>query len=242
MDWAKKETLFNKSLANQLPSSLALSADGRYVSWVARGEDIAGPAQVWRGEVDSGKVELVSVATDGVSEADGNCKSAAFSADGRFVAFASLASNLVADDTNNAKDVFLRDLQTGQTLLVSRTPAGTPGNGWSLQPFFSADGRSLFFLSHAPDLAPGDYNQGVDLFKIEILADSGLLAVIQRNLNTGQARLLWNGAPEKSYQIQFKDDLRAGEWSTVPGTFTGEGGVDISPTSPHRFFRVVELP
>jgi hypothetical protein len=220
----------------------ALSADGRFLAWLSPGAAAGSGNQVWRADVDTGTVVLVSVGADGSSEANGNSKFVALSADGRYVAFASLADNLVPGDTNGAKDVFLRDVVTGQTLLVSRTPDGAPGAGWSLQPFFSANGRSLFVLSYAPDLAPGDYNQAVDLFKVEIVADSGLLLVIQRNLTTGQAQLLWNAQPGKSYAVEFKDDLAAG-WTRLPGEFTGDAPVEVNPAaSERRFFRVVGLP
>ena len=241
VEWTDGQLKFAQPLDQQVPSDLDLSADGRFVVWVSRRPSEAA-TQVWRGDVESGTVALVSVAADGASEGNGNSTSAAISADGRYVGFASLADNLVADDTNGVKDVFLRDLQTGETLLVSRTPAGRPGGGWSLEPFFSADGRSLFFLSHAPDLAPGDYNEATDLFQVEVLGDSPLLVVIQRNLATGQAQLLWNGQPGRSYGVEFQDDLGA-PWTRVPGTFAGNAPVDVNPSSgARRFFRVVELP
>jgi Tol biopolymer transport system component len=191
--------------------------------------------------VDSGAVTLVSFAADGASEGNGDSTQASLSADGRYVAFASLASNLVANDTNNAKDVFLRDLQTGQTLLVSHTPAGVPGHGWSFRPFFSADGRSLFFLSQAPDLAAGDLNQSADLFQVEI-AGNGPLVVIRRQLAAGRAELMWNGAPGKTYGIEHTDQL-GGQWIRLPGDFSGDTPVDLDTTAAaQRFFRVIELP
>ncbi len=116
----------------------SLSADGRSVAWTSPSSPSRAVNQVWRADVDAGTIMLVSVAPDGITEGNGNSKFASLSADGRYVAFASLADNLVADDTNGAMDVFLRDLQTGRTLLVSRTPSGAPGGGWSLRPFFSA--------------------------------------------------------------------------------------------------------
>jgi hypothetical protein len=165
------------------------------------------------------------------------------SADGRYIAFASLADNLVPDDLNQAKDVFLRDRQTGQTLLVSRGPGGLPGNGWCLQPFFSADGHSLFFLSHASDLAAGDANQTVDLFKVEIVSETNLLLVIRRDLSTGQAHLLWPAQTGKQYAIEFKDSLESADWTRMPGTFDGTAAVDVDPqASARRFFRLVVLP
>jgi Tol biopolymer transport system component len=208
VDRVRDQIVLSNLIERTTGGNPALNADGRYVVWAAPTSPANPTHQVWRADVDSGAVTLVSVAADGVSEGNGDSTHAALSADGRYVAFASLASNLVANDTNNAKDVFLRDLQTGQTLLVSRSPLGAPGRGWSFRPFFSADGRSLFFLSQAPDLAAGDLNQSVDLFKVEIVG-SGPLVVIRRQLNTGRAELMWNGAPGKTYAIEHTDQLGA---------------------------------
>jgi Tol biopolymer transport system component len=76
------------------------------------------------------------------------------SADGRYVAFGSYSSDLVAGDTNgNLQDVFVRDLQTGTTTLVSQNAAGTAsGNGASYSNGISADGRYVAFQSLATDL------------------------------------------------------------------------------------------
>lgn len=242
VDWAANTLLFSNFTRASVFEPPMLSAEGRFVTWLAPGAD-GSTYQVWRADVDAGTVALVSVAADGTSEANGTCRHAALSADGRYAAFASLADNLVANDTNGAMDVFLRDLQTGRTLLLSRTPDGEAGEGWSLRPFFSADGRSLFFLSHASDLAAGDFNEAADLFKVEILGTStGPLLVLQRNLTTGRAQLLWSGSPGKRYAVEFTDEVGTA-WTRLPGEFTAGEPVEVDPTaSARRFFRVVELP
>jgi len=86
------------------------------------------------------------------------------SADGRYVAFQSAASNLVLGDTNGALDVFVRDMQTATTECVSVNPAGVPANGTSTAPSISADGRYVAFQSSASDLVPGDTNNVGDIF------------------------------------------------------------------------------
>lgn len=242
MDWAINRQMSAWGLpARVVPSGLRLSADGRFVAWLAANSTTDALKQVWRGDVSTGTIALVSTAPDGVSEGNGDSKYTAISPNGRYVTFATLANNLVTNDINGAEDVFLRDMETGQTLLVSRTLSGAPGSGWSFQPFFSADGQSVFFLSGAPDLAAGDYNQGVDLFKVEIIADSDLLLVIRRNLVTGGAELLWNGQPGKSYRVEFKDDLPAADWTLMPGEFAGDAPVALDPAAgERRFFRLRE--
>ena len=85
----------------------------------------------------------------------------AISADGRFVAFISDATNLVPGDTNGRYDVFVRDRQTGTTRRVSVGPGGVQGNGDSFDPAISADGRFVAFDSYATNLVPGDTNGDV---------------------------------------------------------------------------------
>src|SRR5262249_43420887 len=86
------------------------------------------------------------------------------SADGRFVAFDSSASNLAPNDTNGAKDIFLRDRGTGGTERVSLNSSGQQANGDSTKPAITPDGRYIAFISGAPDLVTGDTNGTTDIF------------------------------------------------------------------------------
>jgi Tol biopolymer transport system component len=105
----------------------------------------------------------VSVAAGGV-QADGQSGPPAISADGRYVAFDSLATNLVAGDTNAVSDVFVHDRQTGTTTRVSVITGGAQANGGSLSPHLSSDGRYVVFESRATDLVAGDTNGRGDVF------------------------------------------------------------------------------
>ncbi len=98
-------------------------------------------------------IELASrdIAGDG---ANASSADPALSADGRFVAFTSSASDLVPGDTNGLPDVFVRDLQTGEVELVSVAADGGPANGGSSRPSISADGSRVSFYSAASNLAP----------------------------------------------------------------------------------------
>src|SRR5262249_22216540 len=111
----------------------------------------------------TGLTERVSVASDG-TQADEESFSPAISADGRFVAFGSIASNLARADTNRFTDVFVHDRQTGLTERVSIASDGSQGNGFSGLPAISADGRYVAFVSDATDLVPGDTNGFADVF------------------------------------------------------------------------------
>jgi Tol biopolymer transport system component len=116
-----------------------------------------------------GPIVRVSVATGG-GEANGPSSEPDISADGRYVAFTSSASNLVPGDTNRRPDVFLRDLVTGTTTRVSVTTAGRQAAGASTTPAISADGRVVSFASTAPQLVPHDRNGLPDVFVRDLRA------------------------------------------------------------------------
>ena len=153
--------------ANGPSSSPALSADGTRVAFVSSASNLVpgdgnGAADVFLTDRD-GNVTRVSVAADG-GDANGPSSDPDISADGRFVAFESAASNLVAGDTNGAPDVFMRDLRTGTTTLVSAARGGGPGNGASGAPAISAGGGFVSFASTASNLVAGDGNGVGDVF------------------------------------------------------------------------------
>ncbi|NIS65842.1 MAG: hypothetical protein GTO05_11935, partial [Gemmatimonadales bacterium] len=146
----------------------ALSADGRFVAFHSEATNLVvgdtnGAMDVFRYDRDTGDTIRVSVATAG---AEGNAGSydPAISADGRYVAFDSDATNLVADDTNGAADVFVHDCTTGETSRVSVTTMGAQGNYGSYYPAISSDGRYVAFESDATNLVAGDLNFWTDVF------------------------------------------------------------------------------
>ncbi len=98
------------------------------------------------------------------AEGNGYSINGSISADGRYVAFESVASNLVAGDTNGAADIFVHDRQTGTTERVSVDSAGAQGNDYSLAPSISPDGRFVVFQSGATNLVAGDTNGCMDIF------------------------------------------------------------------------------
>lgn len=149
-------------------SAFSTSADGRYVSFYSRADNIVpndtnGVEDVFVRDMETGVTSRVSVDSSGVA---GNGFSArpAISADGRFVAFHSQATNLVFPDTNGTWDIFLRDTLTGTTSRVSDLPDGSQSSGLSLNPSISGDGRYVAFRSDAANLVPGDGNGVSDIF------------------------------------------------------------------------------
>lgn len=144
----------------------AISADGTVIAFASIANNLVpgdtnGTWDVFVRDLATGVTERVSVSTDG-SEANGLSAHPSISADGRYVAFSSGASNLVAGDTNGFGDVFVHDRETGATTRVSLAHDGTEGNGNSgnFGPSLSADGRYVTYSSTASNLVPGDTNGG----------------------------------------------------------------------------------
>ena len=145
-----------------------ISPNGRYVVFASVASNLAGSdrnilSDIFRHDLQTGQTVHVSISTSG-GAANGNSLYPAISGDGRYVAFQSAASNLVSGDTNGRTDVFVRDLQTGQTQRMSVSSSGAQGTGNSGYPDLSDDGRYVIFISRARNLASGDTNVFDDLF------------------------------------------------------------------------------
>ncbi|HEY3567624.1 MAG TPA: carboxypeptidase regulatory-like domain-containing protein [Thermoanaerobaculia bacterium] len=143
------------------------SGDGDWIaystSFPRTVDDTNGHYDVFLYMARAGLLTRVSVATDG-TQANGDSYYQDVSQGGRFVAFASDATNLVANDTNGSWDVFVHDLLTAQTTRLSVSSSGVQGNGRSDSPFISSDGRFLAFSSAATNLVAGDTNSMQDIF------------------------------------------------------------------------------
>jgi Tol biopolymer transport system component len=107
--------------------------------------------QVYVRDENTATTTQVSVMDDG-SWPDGASVRPSISGDGRYVAFSSEASRLVKDDGNRAPDIFVHDRKLGTTRLITRAPDGHAGNGRSIAPALSADGRFVAFQSDASNL------------------------------------------------------------------------------------------
>lgn len=146
-----------------------MSADGNLVAFTSTASnlvdhDVNLSADVFVRDRAAGQTRTVSLGPAGL-DSNGRSYDAAISADGRHVAFVSEATNLLATpDLNGKPDVFVRDLQTGVTQLVSATPGGLPAGGVSGAPAISADGTRVAFQSTATDLVAGDTNGRSDIF------------------------------------------------------------------------------
>lgn len=148
-------------------SQTSISDDGRYVAFGSISPDLVpgdtnGTGDVFLKDTQTGALTLVSATPQGFP---GNAASggAMVSGNGRHVAFRSGASDLVPGDTNGQTDIFLKDLATGETRLVSQAPRGGPGNGSAGDARVTNDGE-VAFSSASTNLVPGDTNGQYDIF------------------------------------------------------------------------------
>ncbi len=186
-------------------SFVALAADGRYVGFHSGASNLVlgdtnSTLDVFLHDLRTGQTTRVSVDS---SENQANLGSEldSVSADGRFVTFRSLATNLVAGDSNGFLDTFLRDRLLGETFRVNLTAAGgqvsvAPGEGPSM---VSTDGRFVVFESRYSFLVPGDSNAGNDVFLKDMLSG----AITRLSENTGNPALSQGVSPAISTDGRF---------------------------------------
>ena len=161
----------------------SVSSDGRFVAFDSDATNLVPGDTNFRTDVfihdrQSGATSRVSVASDG---SEGNDRSGfvdppAVSGDGRFVAFASGATNLVSGDTNNVVDMFLHDTASGETRRVSVASDGTEGNAPAAHwPNLSGDGSVVVYASQASNLVPSDTNGVQDVFARSASCGNGVV-------------------------------------------------------------------
>jgi Tol biopolymer transport system component len=203
------------------PRRPSITTDGRFVVFASRSSNlVAGDSNqsddVFVRDRQSGQTSRVSVDSLG-NQGNDVSVSPSVSADGRYVAFLSIASNLVPGDTNNFPDIFVRDRQLGTTELVSVDSGGVQGNEYSYAPSISADGRLVAFTSRSSNLVAGDTNQSDDIF----IRDRQNGTTVRENLNSGgvQADLggTWPSMSADGRYIAFESAAT----NLVPGDTNG---------------------
>lgn len=150
----------------------AISADGKFVAFASQdfglvAGDTNNVSDIFVRDLVAGVTTRVSVDSAGF-EGNNTSYRPDISGDGRFVTFASYASNLVAGDTNNAPDIFLHDRMTGTTTRVSVDSSGAQANSNSEKAEISADGTAIAFISYAGNLVASDVNNNWDVFVHEV--------------------------------------------------------------------------
>ncbi|MBZ0111510.1 MAG: hypothetical protein K8J08_03540 [Thermoanaerobaculia bacterium] len=168
---------------NSYSQDPAISAEGRWIVFRSEASNLVandtnGSWDIFLHDRDSGTTSRVSVDSVG-GEANDDSDSPSVSADGRWIAFSSVASNLVSGDTNGMSDVFLHDRVNGTTSRVSVDSLGIEGNGASEYPSVSGDGQFVAFQSVASNLVVDDTNGVSDVFVYEVLTGSTASASLE---------------------------------------------------------------
>jgi Tol biopolymer transport system component len=167
--------------ANRESEQSAISADGRYVAFESGASNLVpgdtnATTDVFVRDRRTGRTTRVSVNSRGKQgtgdRTHNGSNGPSISADGRYVAFHSGASNLVPHDTNRTMDIFMHDRVTGNTQRVSVSSSGAQANGENIgAPRISADGRYVAFASMASNLIPRDVNDITDAFVRDLRSD-----------------------------------------------------------------------
>jgi Tol biopolymer transport system component len=145
----------------------SITADGHYIVFTSQASNLVrhdtnGRVDVFVRNRKAGTTRRVSLGDDW-AQTNGDSLTPAISADGHFVTFASVATNLVSTDTNKRSDVFVRDRLRKVTRRVSVSDSEVQGNNSSSAPTISDDGRYVAFTSWATNLVRGDSNRRLDV-------------------------------------------------------------------------------
>lgn len=164
------------TLGNSASTESQISYDGRYVVFESSASNLVagdsnGNSDIFMHDRVTGTTTRVSL-TDAGLQANGNSFLPQISADGRYVAFSSAGTNLVAGDTNGVLDIFVRDTVAGTTTRVSVATGGAQGNSISRFSDMSDDGRYVTFESSASNLVAGDTNGGLDVFVHDLVTST----------------------------------------------------------------------
>ncbi len=149
----------------------SIDSDGNLVAFTSRATNLVSPAssgqQVFERNVTGATTSLVSQSSGSV-QGNGRSRHPSVSSDGSVVAFESLATNLVAGDTNGRRDIFARNVLGGTTVRASVGPLGVQANGNSFSPVVSGNGQFVAFASDATNLVTGDTNGTTDVFVADL--------------------------------------------------------------------------
>ena len=240
--WTGRVELVSISLAgttgNRPSRQSQVSRDGRFVCFQSYASDLVpgdtnGVSDIFVRDMQLGLTTRVSVSSTG-AQSDGGSRYAYISQDGRFVAFESQATNLVAGDTNGLKDVFLHDLLLGTTERVSLAFDGAQADDDVLCTSISPNGRCVGFSSSATNLVPGDTNGSMDVFVRDLATGSIERASTDANGREGHglsADIDLSGDGRLAVFYSLADDL-------VPNDTNGQGDVFVKDLSSGAIERV----
>jgi len=215
--------------ANDISARPTIDASGTVVAFESPATnlivgDTNNAQDVFVRDLAAGTTRRVSRGLNG-AQPNGASANAAVSADGRYVAFGSFASNLVAGDTNNAQDVFVRDLQTTVIRRVSVDAGGRQGNGASGQPSISARGTLVAFNSHATNLVPGDTNARQDVFVHDTTSGTTTRVSVTSTGREGNGHSFTPSIAGDGSHVAFASEAT----NLVPGDTNGSQDVFVHP-------------
>jgi Tol biopolymer transport system component len=208
----------------------AISAEGLHVAFHSGATNLVANDHNFDDDVfvrDLASAQATRVSVDSAGR-EGNRDSTrgVLSGDGRFVEFVSLATNLVAGDTNGYDDVFVHDRQTGATTRVNVSSSGVQGDSWSSSSSISADGRYAAFHSRAARLVPGDTNGTWDAFVHDRLLGETLCISVSSSGAQGDDE---SASPSISADgrriafVSYASNLVAGDTNSVGDVFLRDG-------------------
>jgi hypothetical protein len=218
---------------------LRFSADSRFLA-AALTSGVNSTNQIYLFDLQAGTNLLVSHSYNSSSPANAIPDSPDISADGRFIAYRSPATDILPTDTIGSPNIFLYDRQTGVTTLLTQSRFGSySADNRSRAPVFSGDGKILFFESSASDLVDQTFNFNPNIFAYGTYVMPPFPVAIA--LDTQGALLSWLKVPGKTYQVQFKTAL-SDPWQDLSGQLSSQGNTeyfrDTSPSPVLRFYRV----
>jgi Tol biopolymer transport system component len=201
---------------NAHSSRPSISADGRIVAFISESSNLVPDDSNLSFDVfvhDRATLTTSRVSVDSAG-VEGNTESAypSISVDGRFIAFSSIASNLVAGDTNQTWDVFVHDRVTAVTERVSVDSAGLEGNSVSVDPSISSDGRFVAFRSLASNLVGGDTNRHTDIFVHDRATGTTCRVSVSSEGSQGNAHSMWPAITPDGRFVAFASE----SWNLVP--------------------------
>ena len=172
----------NGAQANNTSWSAAVSTEGRHVVFYSYASNLVtgdtnGMTDIFLKDTVTGVTERIDVDVNGV-QSDHNSWWPDITPDGRYVAYSSGATNLVAGDTNWVIDVYRYDRQTGITDMASVDSHGVGGDNHSFYPTISDDGQRIAFMSKATNLVAGDTNGKQDIFMHDFVSGSTIRASV----------------------------------------------------------------
>ncbi len=242
------------AVISESEQAVCISEDGRLIAFPSPSNrtasaDTNNATDVYL--VDAGQpdtVMLVSVNQAGTSAGNRASGSPNISGDGRYVAFQSLATDLVAGAMSGRGNVYIRDLKTGTTLATQVDDSGQEIHGFSFNAHFDATVSTLFLESSLSTPASSHPSLLPQVYAFALPNEPGIRVNLLPLVTGANPTLLWEGQPGKSYRVQFKNRLEDLAWTDAPDAPVEQGAGQLRfedkslNGAAQRYYRVVMFP